>query len=185
MGLGRRRVRSGRLNEAERGDDAKVNERMRRWSPLPRGRKNRHTQTLHDPLGLREPRNHRVRLIGEGPNVGIAVQGPKDSDDESLCGGLGERMGGEDNQSGDGRGGDFGVEEVDNENSRRNEEDGAGGVEREALVSGEFGRDIGDLVMGIVVVEDLGFEGGGGGREEEDGALRWGVKEEERGDKLG
>uniref|UniRef100_A0A803NLP7 Reverse transcriptase zinc-binding domain-containing protein n=1 Tax=Cannabis sativa TaxID=3483 RepID=A0A803NLP7_CANSA len=57
-------------------------------------------------------------------------KGAEDSDDESLGGGLGERMSGEDNQAGDGRGGDFGVEEADNENSRSDEEDRVGGVER-------------------------------------------------------
>ena len=35
-------------------------------------------------------------------------------------------------------------------------------------MSGEFGGDFGDSVMAVVVVNDLGFEGGGSGREEEE-----------------
>ncbi|PON37027.1 hypothetical protein PanWU01x14_323650 [Parasponia andersonii] len=137
-------------------------------------------QTLHDPLRLGEPGDHGVGLIGEGPDVGAPVEGAEDPDDEGLGGGVGEGVGGEDDEAGDGGGGDFGGEEVDYEDSGGDEEDGAGGVEGVALLGGELGGDVGDSGVGAVVVEDLGFEVGGGGREEEEeGALRWGVEEEE------
>lgn len=53
-------------------------------------------QALHGPLGLGEAGDHGVRLVGEGADADVAVEGAENPDDEGLGGGLGEGVGGED-----------------------------------------------------------------------------------------
>lgn len=49
----------------------------------------------------------------------------------------------EDDEAGDERSRELVGQEIDDEDARGDEEDGVGGVEREAVVSGEFGGDFG------------------------------------------
>lgn len=69
-----------------------------------------------------------MRLIGEGTDVDVPVEGAENSDDEGLGGGLGEGVGGEDEEASDGGGREPGIEEVDNEDSGSDEEGVARGV---------------------------------------------------------
>lgn len=133
-----------------------------------------------------------MRLVGEGADADAAVKGPENPDDEGLGGCLGEGVGGEDEEGGDGGGREAGGEEVDDEDAGGDEEGLTRGVEGEALGDGDVSGDLGDAAGAtvgsaavVVLVEDLGFEGRGGGGEEEESAGGRGVEEEEGGDELG
>lgn len=100
-------------------------------------------KAFHGALGLGEAGDHRVRLVGESSDVEVSVGGPEDADDEGFGGGLGEGVSVEDDEAGDERRRELVGQEIDDEDARGDEEDGVGGVEREAVVSGEFGGNFG------------------------------------------
>lgn len=100
-------------------------------------------KAFHGALGFGEAGDHRVRLVGESSDVEVSVGGPEDADDEGFGGGLGERVSVEDDEAGDERRRELVGQEIHDEDARGDEEDGVGGVEREAVVSGKFGGDFG------------------------------------------
>lgn len=100
-------------------------------------------KAFHGALGLGEAGDHRVRLVGESSDVEVSVGGPEDADDEGFGGGLGEGVSVEDDEAGDERRRELVGQEIDDEDARGDEEDGVGGIEREAVVSGKFGGDFG------------------------------------------
>lgn len=65
----------------------------------------------------------------------------------------------ENDQPGERGGRDFIGEEVDDEDTRSDEANLAGGVQGEAVVRGEIGGDIDGILVRVVVVENLGFKG--------------------------
>lgn len=71
-----------------------------------------HVQALHDPFSLSEPGDHGLRMVGESTNVSVAGDRSQDAGDEGLRGGIGEAVGVEDEETGNGGGRDAGGEEV-------------------------------------------------------------------------
>lgn len=99
-------------------------------------------ETLDGALGLGEAGDHSLGAVGEGADVGVGVEGAEEADDESLGGGIGEGVGVEDDEAGDGGGGEAGGEEVNDEDAGGDEEGAAGGVEVATVVGGEVGGDL-------------------------------------------
>lgn len=89
-------------------------------------------------------------------------------------------MGVEEEDSGDGGGGEAASEQIHDENPCGDEEDASGGVEGEAVVSGELGGDGGETRTGVD-----GRLLGRRGVEDEEGALRGIVEAEEGGYQFG
>lgn len=110
-------------------------------------------EALHDALGLGKGGDHRVGAVGEGADVGRGAVGAENADGKGLGGGVGEGVGVEDEEAGDARGGELGGEEIDDEDPRRDEEDGAAGVEGLALVGGEIEGELGGAGIRVRVWE--------------------------------
>lgn len=137
-------------------------------------------KALEDTLGFSEAGNHGLGAVGEGSNVERAIRGAQNPNDESLRGGIGKRMGVEEEDSGDGGGGEAAGEQIDDENASGDVGDASGGVEGEAVVKGEVGGDGGEARIGV----DGGLLGRGG-VEDENGALGGVMEGEEGGDQFG
>lgn len=132
-------------------------------------------KALEDALSFSEAGNHGVGAVGEGSNVERPIGRPQNPNDESLRGSIGKRMGVDENDSGNGGGGEAASEQIDDENPNGDEKDASGGVEREAVVSGEVSGDGGEARMGVD-----GSLLGRRGVEDKEGALG-GVVEAEEG----
>lgn len=127
-----------------------------------------HVEALHGALGLSEAGDHGLGTVGEGKDGEVGVEGAEKADNEGLSGGLGEGVDCEDEESGNEGRGEAAGEEVNDEDAGGDEEDGVGGIEREAVGSREVSGDLRySNLVASEVVEDERFEAGIGGGEEE------------------
>lgn len=90
-------------------------------------------------------------LVRKGTNIKVLIRRPKNPYNESLSTSFRQRMCIEKNDPGHGRGRETASEEIDDEDTRSDEEGVPRGVERKAVMGLEVGSDLGRRIGDFVV----------------------------------